>query len=291
MTEWGPAGNRYSRREAATLLLIAPLARVWAGPGSKINGVMIGAQSYSFRDRSLDDTIRAMREIGLSYCELWAGHVEPRRTHNREQLRQWRESAPLEPFREARHKFDAAGITVTGYSYGLRGDFSDAETARGFEMAKALDVRTITASSNVSNCRRVDRYASQAKVHVGMHNHSRIVPDEFATPGDFEKAMQGASPYIGVNLDIGHFVAAGFDPIPFIERHHRRIVSVHLKDRKKNQGPDMPFGQGDTPIREVLLLMKKNRYPFPAMIEYEYEGKETVAAVRECFEYCRQALG
>jgi len=255
-----------------------------------INGVPIGVQSYSFRDRSLDQAIQAMRQIGLSYCELWAGHLEPRSRLNRDELRNWRLTVALEEFRKVRHKFDAAGVRLTAYSYSLRQDFSEGEMARGFQMAKALGVSTITASSNVSNSRRVDSYASRARVTVGMHNHSRVVPDELATPEDFAKALEGASPYLGINLDVGHFVAAGFDPISFIESNHRRIVALHLKDRKKNQGPDMPFGQGHTPIREVLRLMQKSRYRFPAIIEYEYQGQETVAEVRACFEFCRQAL-
>jgi len=98
------------------------------------------------------------------------------------------------------------------------------------------------------------------------------------------------SQYIAVNLDIGHYWAAGYDPVPFIEQHHARIVTLHIKDRKKNQGKNMPFGEGDTPIKEVLQLLKRKRYPIPANIEYEYAGGDTVAEVRKCYDYCRRAL-
>jgi sugar phosphate isomerase/epimerase len=85
-------------------------------------------------------------------------------------------------------------------------------------------------------------------------------------------------------------VAAGFDPLPFIEKHHARIVSLHLKDRKKDQGPSMPFGQGDTPIKEVLQLLKKNKWDIPAQIEYDVRGGDRVADFRKAYEYCKQAL-
>jgi sugar phosphate isomerase/epimerase len=49
-------------------------------------------------------------------------------------------------------------------------------------------------------------------------------------------------------------------------------VTIHIKDRKKNQGDNMPLGQGDTPIKEVLQLLKTNRWNIPANIEYEYGG-------------------
>lgn len=284
-----------SRRKWAAVVLAAPLAGALARIGlarasSDINGVIVGVQSYSFRDRSLDQAIGAMRDIGAGYCELWAGHVEPRKELTAAELRKWRQRPLLEVFRKVREKFDAAGITLTAYSYSFRDDSSEEEIASGFQMARALGVGTITSSSNVSTAGRVDAYASRARIAVGMHNHGRIAPNEFATPDDFEKALAGASPYIAINLDIGHFVAAGFDPLDFIQKHYQRIVAVHLKDRKKNEGADVPFGEGDTPIREVLRLMKKQRYRFPAMIEYEYQRGETVADVRECFEFCKRAL-
>ena len=96
--------------------------------------------------------------------------------------------------------------------------------------------------------------------------------------------------HIAINLDIGHFVAAGFDPVKFLEEHHDHIVTLHIKDRKKDQGDNMPFGQGDTPIKEVLQVLKTKRYKIPANIEYEYKGADTVAEVRKCYEFCRQAL-
>ena len=137
---------------------------------------------------------------------------------------------------------------------------------------------------------RIDRHASRAKIYVGMHNHSSTNPDEFARPESFERGMKGASQYIGINLDIGHFVAAGFDPLELIEKHHDRILSLHLKDRKKNQGPNVPFGEGDTPITAVLQLLKRRGYQIPANIEYEYKGADNFVEVKKCFEYCRQAL-
>lgn len=279
-----------SRREFSRLAVAAtPAAALAARINSTVSGVMIGVQSYSFRDRSLDEAIAAMKQIGLGYVELWSGHIEPRGMQ-REMLREWRLSAPLDNFRAVRKKFDEAGITLYAYNYSFRDDFTDEEIARGFEMAKALGVRHITASSNVSTAKRIDPHAAKAKITVGMHNHSNIKPNEFATPDDFAEAMRGASQYIAVNLDIGHFVAAGFDPVDYIEKNHKKIVTLHIKDRKKNQGPNVPFGEGDTPIREVLQLLKKRRLKIPANIEYEYKGQDTIAEVTRCFDYMKQAL-
>jgi sugar phosphate isomerase/epimerase len=99
-----------------------------------------------------------------------------------------------------------------------------------------------------------------------------------------------ASDLLAINLDIGHFTAANFDAVDFLDKHAHRIVSLHIKDRKRNQGPNVPFGTGDSPIGPVLARLRDKEWPIPANIEYEYEGTDTVAEVRKCFEYCKQAL-
>lgn len=279
----------YTRRSfGKAALAVLPAASVLAADRT-IHGVMVGAQSYSFRDRPVDQAIAAMKDIGLAYVEVWQGHAEPKGL-SREDLRKWRETVSLDDFQKLARMFNDAGIVVWAYNYSFRDDFSDAEIARGFEMAKALGTSRITASANVSTAKRVDPFASKAKVVVGYHNHSRIVKNEFATPGDFAAAMAGTSKYTAINLDIGHFWAANFNPVEYLEQHHDRIVSLHIKDRQKDQGPNMPFGEGTTPIKEVLQLLKTKRYKIPAMIEYEYKGQDTVAEVRKCFDYCKQAL-
>lgn len=284
-----------SRREFSLGALASVAATAAPRINSVVNGVAIGAQSYSFRDRPLDDCIAAMQKIGLGYVELFTGHVEPkidvRKEGGREEIRKWRLSKEaLTRAAEVKKKFSDAGIELHAYNYSFREDFTDAEIERGFEMAKIMGVKKITASSNVTTARRVDPFAKKAKIFCGMHNHSRIVPNEFATPEDFTAAMQGMSKYICVNLDIGHFWAANFNPVDYLTQHHDRIVTLHIKDRRKNQGDNMVFGQGDTPIKEVLQVLKKNKWKIPAMIEYEYKGADTVAEVQKCFDYCKQAL-
>ncbi len=125
-------------------------------------------------------------------------------------------------------------------------------------------------------------------VFHGTSNHKD--PNEFATPESFQSAL-AISKYFKINLDIGHFFAAGYDPVAYIEAHHDRITHLHMKDRKKNDGPNMPWGEGDTPIKQVLLLLKEKKYPLPALVEYEYRGTGTpVEEVGKCLDYMRQAV-
>ena len=284
----------YSRRDIGRLALGSwPLARAFGKLDSHVSGVLIGAQSYSFRDRSLDAAIQGFIDVGLSECELSMGHVEPafpRGPEGREGLRKWRLSVPLDEIRKVRQKFDQAGIELSAYAYNIRDDFTDEEIARGFDMAQALGVKVMTTSATVSVTPRIAAQAGKYKIVVGMHGHSNIKnPNEYAKPETFVEAMK-LSKYIAVSLDIGHYWAAGYDPVPFIEQHHERIVTLHIKDRKNNDGDNMPFGEGTTPIKEVLQLLKRQKYPIPANIEYEYVGGDTVAEVRKCYDYCRRAL-
>ncbi len=86
--------------------------------------------------------------------------------------------------------------------------------------------------------------------------------------------------------------AKGKSPIPVLEKYHARITNLHLKDRTADGG-NVPWGQGQTPIKEVLQLMKKEKWTFPAEIELEYkipEGSDAVAEVAKCVQYCKEAL-
>ena len=271
---------------ATAAAIAAPFARS-AKINSKIHGVMIGAQTYSFRDMTLEKCLESMKEIGLGYAELFQGHIEPK---DRAALAAWRKNPPLDELKGVRKKFDDAGVELYAFNYSFRENWSDDELERGFEMAKALGVNKITASSNVTTSKRLSPLAEKHKIYVAFHNHSNIKPNEFARPEDFAEAMKGASKYIAINLDIGHFTAAGFDPVSYLEQHHDKIITLHIKDRKKDQGENMPLGEGDTKIKEVLQLLKAKKYPIPANIEYEYKGTDTVAEVRKCFEYCKAAL-
>jgi sugar phosphate isomerase/epimerase len=290
-----------TRREFATLALTGlalPRLAAAAQTGSAaINGVRIGAQTYSFRGMTrppggdmVEVLVKAMTECGIRECELWSPQIEPAGV-SREEVRKWRVETPLDHFRGIRKKFDAAGVTLRAFNYSFNDSFTEPEIDRGFEIARALGVEFITASSTLSAARRVAPFAENHKMVVAMHNHSNIKdPNEFARPESFAAAMQ-LSRLFKVNLDIGHFTAANFDAVAYIREHHDRITNLHLKDRKRDQGDNMPWGQGDTPIREVLQLLKQQKWPIAAYLEYEYKGTGSpVDEVKKGLEFVRQAL-
>ncbi len=258
---------------------------------SVFNGVTVGIHTYSFRDRPLDRAMDALVELGVGECDLGGIHIEPARGGKdyAAKLSAFRMSAPISDFEAIGRKFRAVGIRVANYTYNFSGG-TDAELDRGFEMARALGASSIAMSTRVSLAKQVDAAARRAKMRAGLHNHSRIQPDQFGTPDDFAVALRGASDYLSITLDVGHFVAAGFDPVPFLREHHARILSLHLKDRKKNQGATLPFGEGDVPLHALLRLIRDNRYRIPGYIEHEYASDNPVEDVRKALAYCQRAL-
>lgn len=304
----------YSRRDLGKLALAAlPVsAALGKAINSKVAGVQLGVQSYSFRDLPLDEAIKAMVADGLGDCELFSPHIEMGgmkppapggRNHmtreerraasaaHEEKLHKWRLTVPFDYFKDVRKKFNDNGINLYAYNLSFNDHFTDEEIDRGFLMAKALGVGIITASTTIPVAQRVVPFAEKHKMIVAMHGHSNLTdPNQFATPESFAKAL-AMSKYYRVNLDIGHFTAANFDAVDYIRKNHQHIVLLHLKDRKKNEGPNVPWGEGDTPIKQVLALLKETKYPIPAFIEYEYKGTGTSQEeVLKCYQYCKRAL-
>ena len=280
----------YSRRDFGKIALAGvPLFRM-------VGGVTIGVQTYSFRDLPLgaaddvDVIIGALKADDAGEIELFSPGIEPRGA-NREALRQWRLSTPMDHFAAVRRKFEEAGVTIHSCTMNYSGDFTDDEIDKTFDQAKALGTNIIASSTQVNMARRLLTFAEEHNTLLAFHGHSNTKdPNEFATPESFQAAL-GLSKFARINLDIGHFSAAGYHPVAFIREHHDRITHLHLKDRKNNDGPNVPWGEGDTPIKPVLLLLKEKKYPIPAFVEYEYPGKGMpVEEVKKCLDYMRRML-
>src|SRR5947209_1986760 len=177
----------------------------------------------------------------------------------REKLREWRINTPMQHFNGVRQRFEAAGVDIFAYTVNFSNDFTGAELDGCFQQARALRAKAIAASTQLSMLPRLKPMAEKYELPVAVHGHSDTKhPDEFSSPETFQRALD-MSPRFKVNLDIGHFTAAGFDAASYIDQHHDRVSHLHLKDRKKNDGPNEPFGEGDTPIKQVLQLLKRKR--------------------------------
>jgi sugar phosphate isomerase/epimerase len=285
-------------------------------PDSKFNGVQIGAITYSFRSLPgnaeqilkycIDCNISAIELMGPT-AEAFAGaphsHTEPakrgarpqlsqdERAAQRKELTDWRSSVSMEKFIQLKRMYKDAGVSIYAWKpSALSENNTDAEIDYALRVAKVLGASHVTVElpKDGVQSKRLGLLADKHKIAVAYHGHLQ------QTFTAWDEALAQAK-YNGLNLDVGHYVAAGFDPLPLLQSKHDHIYSMHLKDRKSkaNGGANMPWGEGDTPIVEILQLMRKNKYKFPATVELEYnipEGSDAVKEVSKCVEYCRKAL-
>jgi sugar phosphate isomerase/epimerase len=197
----------------------------------------------------------------------------------------------LQTFRAVRDKYNEAGIETVAYTFDMKGDFTDADLDRGFRMATALGVNRIATSTTFTVAERLAPLMEKYGMEVAFHGHADAAdPNQFAGP-DLLKRVLAMSRYARINLDIGQFTAAGFDPVAFIRDQHANIPVLHMRDGRKRHDTKIPWGDGGTPIKEVLQLLGRERYPVFADIEYDYDGPSgMVAEIEECFRYCKSAL-
>ena len=306
--------REFARASTATVVAALTGARGQAR-ATRIGGVNVGAISYCFRSipRSvsgdyMDTLIDAFHQTGISLCELESARVEPEPaipgggrvpatitpeyTTRREELRRWRLETPLARFVEIRQKFTSAGIDLFGYVVTFSDDFTDAEIDRSFQFAQALGAGVIgTNQTRIPIASRLVPFAEKYKIALGWHNHANVTdPTEVASVESFERLF-AMSTRFKANLDIGHFVAGNNDPIAFLRKHADRISHLHLKDRRRDNGPNQPWGDGDTPVKDVLRLLKSEKYPIAAVIEYEYMGQASaIDEVKKCKRFIEQAF-
>jgi sugar phosphate isomerase/epimerase len=317
---------------AAAVLSSPRLLFASGKPVSMFNGVLVGVITpYSYHNLSNDaeSLLQFMVKDGISATEIQSPPVEeyagapkapafgggprpagpptgqavgaPRLKPTPEQMAaqkahaeamgKWRQSAPMAKFTELRNRYNDAGVNIYGFKLQLTLDMPDAEYDYAFNVAKALGANQLTMElpEDGNLTKKIGEFAAKHKLMVGYHAHLQ------ALPTTWDEAM-AQSAYNGINLDIGHYTAAGnHDALDFIRKNHARITSMHLKDRKykENGGANMPWGQGDTPIREALQLMQKEGYKFPTTIELEYappEGSDSEKEIVKCRAYAKAAL-
>jgi sugar phosphate isomerase/epimerase len=207
-------------------------------------------------------------------------------------MKAWRLALPISKFEEVRKKFDNAGIKIHIVKFSPA-RWSDEEIDYAFKAAKALGAKGVTEEIGEESVKKLGPIAAKHGMFAIFHNHM-----QFATPGFSYDTFMAVSPAVMFNFDAGHFFGStGLHPNTIIEKYHDRIVSVHMKDKtgpKTNPAnTNQVWGQGEMPIADVLLLIKKNKWPINCDIELEYDIKPWSNAVKEtktCVQYAQKIL-
>jgi sugar phosphate isomerase/epimerase len=318
---------RFTRREFGKLALGALPATAGLHPltafaqtsrsNSTINGVHLGTITYSYRsmpDQSAEAILGYVLATGISEIEFMGGPVEafagaPQAARGAggrrgqpptpeqqaaqrdagDRLKAWRTSVSMDRFKALRKMFNDAGVTIYAWKQ-LDPRMSDAEIEYVFNVAEALGCThtTLELTDDPEQLKRIGQFAEKKKIYAAYHTHLQ------GSMTAFDQAFAVSKGNMA-NVDLGHFVAAGGDPVTFIKKFNGRISSVHLKDRTTpaNGQKNLPWGTGDTPLKEILQTMRREKHSYPAAIELEYEvpaGSDAVQETRKCFDYCKTAL-
>jgi sugar phosphate isomerase/epimerase len=309
---------------AASLLgrsFVNPVISAAGRPNSMISGVQIGTITYSYRsmpDQSAEATLRYTVDSGISAIELMNGPAEsyagapsarggggggrrgqPPTAEQQagqraavDQLKQWRLTVSMDKYKALRKMYNDAGVKIYAWKC-LNPNMADEEFEYVFNVAEALGCThtTLELTDSDAQLKRVGEFAQKRKIYAAYHTHTQ------GSMTAFDKAF-AASRANMANVDLGHYVAGGNvggSTIQFLEKFHDRIASFHLKDRTtpEHGAKNLPWGTGDTPLKEILRTVKKNKWTMPATIELEYDmpaGSDAVKEVVKCLEYCKIGL-
>lgn len=295
-------------------------------PNSKFGGVQIGVITYSYRSmpHDIDQLLQFCIASNVSAIELMGdapeefagkpkspvrmgpppgGQRQPLTDEQRaqmaaynKQVAEWRATVSMDKFKEIRKKFKEAGVSIYAFKPNAFGpNNTDEEVEYGMRAAKALGATSVTLElpKDPQQTQRLGDLGKKNKVYVGYHNHLQ------ATDTLWDEALS-QSPYNSINFDCGHYLAAGGKNtkeslMAFIESKHDRISTMHLKDRTTpaHGTGNLEWGKGDTPIKEMLTMIKTRKYKFPVTVELEYqipEGSDAVKEVAKCVEFAKQIL-
>jgi sugar phosphate isomerase/epimerase len=295
-------------------------------PNSKFFGVQIGVITYSFRGMpsSAEQVLQYCVDSGISAIELmgdvaeeFAGKpVNPVKMGPRvpgqpmqltdeqktqlaayqKEVAAWRSTVSMDKFKEIRKMYNKAGVSIYAFKPNALGaNNTDAEIEYALHAAQALGANCVTVElPDTAQSKRLGEFGEKNKTYIGYHAHLQ------ATDTAWDTAL-AQSPFNSMNLDCGHYIAASEKNtkdtlLALIAAKHDRITSLHLKDRqsKANGGANKPWGEGDTPLKEILSLLKEKKYSFPGTIELEYDipaGSDAVKETRNCLEFAKKALG
>lgn len=289
-------------------------------PNSKVGGVQLGLTTYSFRSipHNLEETLGYILKAGVNAVEMRsvleeglgipAGPARAPRGGNlteqekaertkaadaaKEAQRQWRLSLPMQKYADVRKMYNDAGVDIHIAKFVPSG-WSDEEIDYAYKAANTLGAYGITDEASVAACQRLGKFAEKHNSLAIYHTHG-----QFGEPGFDIDTLLNYSPANRLNLDVGHyFGATGKHPNDVIVKYHDKIPMIHVKDKTGPNHPtpnaNRPFGQGGTPIADVLLLLKKEKWPIDVFVELEYEipkDSDPVKEVIKCIEYMRNIL-
>lgn len=218
--------------------------------------------------------------------------------YNKELAEFRKSSAAIAGWAELGKKLREAGINV--HLLKFEAGNTDELLDYSFAAANALGAKGITTEGSAEKCASFGKIAARNGSLAVYHNHGQYANLSIS---EIERWLD-MSPANRLNFDAPHYFGFGYEdgpklnPMEFIEYFHDRIVSIHIKDKTSFKNPfqsnqNQVWGQGETPLREILQLVR-DKYPYiNCDVELEYvvpQWSTPEKEIKTCVQYARQIL-
>ena len=231
----------------------------------------IGVQCWSFRHKTLMETVNYCARQGIRHLEIYPGQ-----RIGGDFMGVTSHAMSEEDADKLRAVLDERGFRLL--SYGVVRAGNEDQWRPVFEFAQRMGIATIITEPNRGQMEMLDKLTAEYGVKIGIHNHGE------PTPEMVEKLLEGCSNRIGIAPDNGHWSRRGIDNLAALKQFEGRMVSIHLKDINESKR-DVPFGAGTTPVGDILAYLDKADYKGPIIIEYESGNQEEDVA--RCIRYLK----
>jgi sugar phosphate isomerase/epimerase len=254
-----------------------PRATAATSPRAGDAGIKLGVASYSLRNFSRAQAIEMTRSLGVRYINLKSVHLPY-------------ELAPAE-IAAARREVEAAGLQIVGGGMITFETDTDDGVRKYFDYAKAAGMPLIVGTCKPSMLPRIEKFIKEYDIKLAIHNHGPG-DENFPSPYDALKAVQGTDPRMGLCIDLGHTVRTGTDVVRAVADAGPRLLDMHAKDLRNLSDVDSQcaVGEGKIPIPGIFRELARMRYPGYVNLEYEIEPDNPLPGMKQSFGYMRGVL-
>ncbi len=263
---------------AGASLMLAPGAKsspLAAATKASARTFDLGIASYTFRSLSLDDTIAAVKKLGITKLAIKSMHMPL--------------DASPEVIKATAEKIRAAGLDL--YGVGVIYMKTEQEVSGAFEYAKNAGIKMIVGAPNHEFLPLVEQKVKEYDIKLAIHNHGPG-DDAYRSPTNAYNLIKTLDKRIGLCIDVGHVVRIKEDPSELAKKYKDRLFDCHLKDenRAEEDGTPVEIGRGVIDIPKFLKTMVKIGYTGNLSLEYEKDGNDPIPGTAESIGYVRGVL-
>lgn len=240
-------------------------------------GWKLGAQAWTFRDRTLFEAIDTANALGLKYMQFFPGHALSK-DHPSVKV-----GVDLSPEMQTAVKDKANSAGVTLVSFGVVGFKNNKDECRKtFEFTKSMGLSSIACEPDEDAIDVLMELCEEYQISLSIHNHPK--PSHYWNPDTVLKAINGRGARIGACADTGHWSRSGLVPVECLKKLNGRIIDLHFKDIADDK--DQPWGTGQGDARGMLEELQRQNFKGVILLEYESgSGKELEENAAKCLAF------